>query len=296
MAFPVQRAASPFSDSHRLINVPVQDGSLACRVAGAGAQAILLVHGQLMDSRQWLPQLNAFPADYLLVAPDLRGHGRSTAATSTYDPAEDLLSVARHLSSGPTVVVGCDSSAATSLEAAVRTPEQVAALVLVEPLVGQLLTTTYSKLDLRAAEGFEVAISEPRFAPAVEALMSRDFALFADRAVESGELVSIDHPACELVRTIIEANAHSVGADTFAMMDLMLRDKLDRLVGITTMIITRESRTHSSEADRLRERGVTVMEHELPTEAELINIELADAFSSVLLRFVSGIRSEGAGR
>jgi 3-oxoadipate enol-lactonase len=62
-----------------LKQVPVGGGSLSVFDAGRGTP-VLFVHGFPLDATMWRAQLEAFAADYRVIAPDLRGFGASAAA------------------------------------------------------------------------------------------------------------------------------------------------------------------------------------------------------------------------
>lgn len=244
-----------------------------------------------MDSRQWLPQLDALRMGYFVAAPDLRGHGRSSSAASFYDPADDVVAVARYLRRGPVALVGFGGGAGMALSAAVKAPDCVSALVLAEPLVGQLASELLPDFDAMADHGAEVAVSEPPFAEAVAALQQNDGVAFAESALRSGQLVSVDHPNSELVRAILVTNAGAVGGDAFAVYEPDLVGKLDRLEGLPTLVLTSEDRPRPLVTETLRGHGLRLSERVLPTSAELINIELADMFNDAIRSFVNPGRS-----
>ena len=54
--------------------------------AGAGAP-VLLLHGFPQSSREWARVMTALAPRAHLIAPDLRGAGRTDAPTAGYDPA-----------------------------------------------------------------------------------------------------------------------------------------------------------------------------------------------------------------
>ncbi len=56
--------------------------------AGTGKN-VMLLHGWTCDSNDWIGQLPLFESKYCVVAPDLRGHGRSEMMPlGAYTPAD----------------------------------------------------------------------------------------------------------------------------------------------------------------------------------------------------------------
>ncbi|HEY3256393.1 MAG TPA: alpha/beta hydrolase, partial [Polyangiaceae bacterium] len=98
----------------------------------------LLVHGILEHGGAWDAVARSLAErGYRVVAPDLRGHGRSShvAAGSAYhliDFVADLDAVGSRLTS-PITLVGHSLGAALSVAYAAARPEQVASLILIEP-------------------------------------------------------------------------------------------------------------------------------------------------------------------
>ncbi len=63
-----------------MTSVPIRDGTLHVEVRGRGP-VLLLVHGFPLDHTMWRGQLDALATSHTVVAPDLRGFGRSSAVT-----------------------------------------------------------------------------------------------------------------------------------------------------------------------------------------------------------------------
>src|SRR5262249_42188419 len=74
----------------------VPNGSLEYDVAGRGP-AVILIHGGLVDRRQWDGQMGSLAAKYRVVRYDLRGLGKSSAVTVAYSPLDDLDRLMRRL-------------------------------------------------------------------------------------------------------------------------------------------------------------------------------------------------------
>ncbi|MFC5181084.1 alpha/beta fold hydrolase [Actinomadura harenae] len=102
---------------------------------------LLLVHGYGADSDDWVFHLPAFTRRYRVIAPDLRGHGLSSAPAGGYAPrdlAGDLVRLLDHLGvAGPVVAIGHSLGAMVVSALAVEHPGRVRALVCVDPAYGQ---------------------------------------------------------------------------------------------------------------------------------------------------------------
>jgi pimeloyl-ACP methyl ester carboxylesterase len=114
-------------------HVPAAGTTLTVHTAGLGRPLVLL-HGFPLDHRMWEAQ--AALADHVrLIAPDLRGFGGSTAAvaTSMEQLADDVaaLLAALHVTT-PAVICGLSMGGYVAQHLAVRHPDRVAALVLVD--------------------------------------------------------------------------------------------------------------------------------------------------------------------
>lgn len=101
---------------------------------------VLAVHGITANHRSWALLARALPG-LRIVAPDLRGRGRSNALPGPYGMAahaDDLAEVLGAVGGGPAVVVGHSMGAFVTLVTADRHPDLVRSVVLVDgglPLV-----------------------------------------------------------------------------------------------------------------------------------------------------------------
>ena len=101
--------------------------------------AVLLVHGVLFDATQFEPQVDALADRWRLVTPDLRAHGRSEHRRASYDQwdlMEDHLALLDHLGIDRAVWGGVSQGGFQALRAAIKHPDRVAGLVLIDSQAG----------------------------------------------------------------------------------------------------------------------------------------------------------------
>lgn len=152
----------------RTVAVPVAGGDLHVGVwdaDDAAAPTILAVHGVTSSHLAWELLAQALPG-VRIVAPDLRGRGRSNdlaGPAGMAAHAADLAAVHETLALGPTLVLAHSMGAFVALAFAARYPELVSRLVLVDgglpldapagldpdELVTAILGPTAARLNLR---------------------------------------------------------------------------------------------------------------------------------------------------
>jgi len=108
----------------------VNGTKLYYETAGEGP-AIVLVHGGLVDSRQWNDQMKEFAKRHRVVRYDLRGFGRSAAAPQPFSHIEDLRALMDFLKIERATVVGLSLGGIIAADFALEHPERVDRLVLV---------------------------------------------------------------------------------------------------------------------------------------------------------------------
>jgi pimeloyl-ACP methyl ester carboxylesterase len=102
--------------------------------AGSGPP-VVLIHGGASDSRDWVSTMNALSHRYSLYAPDLIGFGQSDRTKDGYylsDFSEFVLGFIETLGLERPVLVGHSFGGRLCLEMALRQPEKVRKLVLVD--------------------------------------------------------------------------------------------------------------------------------------------------------------------
>jgi pimeloyl-ACP methyl ester carboxylesterase len=93
--------------------------------------AVVLVHGGLVDSRQWDDQMGPLAQRFRVVRYDLRGYGQSAQPAGQFWPTEDLRALLDFLKIERATVVGLSLGGIVAADFALEHPERVARLVFV---------------------------------------------------------------------------------------------------------------------------------------------------------------------
>jgi pimeloyl-ACP methyl ester carboxylesterase len=163
---------------------------LAFEVRGAGAPALVFVHGWSCDRSYWRGQLRPLAARYQTVAVDLAGHGGSGVGRRAWTMAafgEDVVAVVEQLGLGQLVLIGHSMGGDVIVEAARHLGGRVAGLVWVD---------TYRSLGEPPTDDELEAFLAPfreDFAGATRAMVQRLFT--ADADAELVESVAADMSA-----------------------------------------------------------------------------------------------------
>ncbi|MEV5751179.1 alpha/beta hydrolase [Actinoallomurus sp. NPDC052308] len=130
----------PSAPEISLNRVPVNGIEVNVATAGVGP-AVLLLHGFPHTWRLWTEVIAGLSGRYRVIAPDLRGFGATTRAPDGYDPgtlATDAERLLDALGEPTAAVVGIDAGTPPAFLFAMRRPDRVRRLVLMESLLGRL--------------------------------------------------------------------------------------------------------------------------------------------------------------
>jgi 3-oxoadipate enol-lactonase len=108
--------------------------------AGSGPEAIVFAHGLLMSGRMFDAQVAALKDRHRCITFDFRGQGQSEVAAAGYDMdtlTEDAAELIRILKAGPCHFVGLSMGGFVGVRLAVRHPELVRSLVLMDTAAGK---------------------------------------------------------------------------------------------------------------------------------------------------------------
>lgn len=117
--------------------VDVKGGRIFFEKSGAGP-ALVWIHAGIADHRMWNRELDEYARTHTVVTYDVRGLGRSTAATSEYSDMDDLLALLDHAGIARAALIGCSAGGRIAIDFTIAHPERVGRLVLVAPGVGGL--------------------------------------------------------------------------------------------------------------------------------------------------------------
>jgi pimeloyl-ACP methyl ester carboxylesterase len=106
--------------------------------SGGDGPVIVFSHGLFMNHTMFAPQVEALRDTYRVVTWDERGHGEAehSGSWSYWDSADDVLALLDHLAVHEAVLAGMSQGGFLSLRAALRAPERVRALVLLDTQAG----------------------------------------------------------------------------------------------------------------------------------------------------------------
>jgi len=102
---------------------------------------VMLLHGWTCDSNDWINQFPVFESKYRVVAPDLRGHGRSEVMPSgAYMPGDYVADIETLISTNypgeSFIIVGHSMGAQIAARLAAERPDLVSAVVSVDGTLG----------------------------------------------------------------------------------------------------------------------------------------------------------------
>jgi len=155
-------------------------------VYGSG-EPLVLLHGFAGAGSDWASLAAEWAADFRVIAPDLRGHGRSVNPLSTFrhdEAAGDIVALLDGMGVGTFKGVGVSGGGNVLLHIATRYPERVKALVLISatthfPEQARTIMRSYSIDLLPEIEREKMRQRHPGGAPQIDRLFAQARA-FAD--------------------------------------------------------------------------------------------------------------------
>jgi 3-oxoadipate enol-lactonase len=116
--------------------LPVGADKIWAEDSGGSGPVLVLLHEGIGDSRMWDPVWSDLTQAHRVIRYDVRGFGRSPAATEEFTLLGDLRAVLDHFDVESSHVAGCSMGGGTALEFALAQPDRVKSLVLLCPGIG----------------------------------------------------------------------------------------------------------------------------------------------------------------
>ena len=251
------------------------------RESGAGDDVVLFIHGFPFRSTMWGPQLEAVPAGWRFIAPDLRGFGNSELGNEALSIdlfADDLIAILDHLNIEQVVVCGLSMGGYIALSIAERYPHRMRAVVL---------AATRASAD------------SPEAKKSRHELAARTREQGAMAVVESmlPKLVSgatrIQRPeVADFVKVMIQTtNAEAMARTLEALASRNdYRDKV-HLINVAAMVVRgdQDEIIKREEMDLLA-RSVRGAKYEpIPNVGHLPNLEAPDVFNNLMSTFLNSL-------
>ncbi len=245
---------------------------------------MVLIHGFPLDSAMWEMQLQDLSDVVRLVAPDLRGHGRSDSVPGPYSMkmfSDDIAGLLEHLNiHSPVLVCGLSMGGYIALDFYRRYPDHVAGLILAATRAG-----ADSEEGKTGREAAAAAVKAEGTGPIVAGMLPK---LLAPGSYEDGELV-------EFVQEIMEgASVEGVIGALAAMRDRpdsmpMLAD-----IDVPTLIIhgAEDQIIPVSEAEAMYEAIEDAELVIIPDAGHLPNLEQVDSFNDAVIDFIEELTGE----
>ncbi len=245
---------------------------------GTGLPVVLL-HAFANDGALWAPQIEAFRAQYRIIAPDLRGFGRSMAtdgsAVSMDRYADDVIDLMDQLQIERAVAGGISLGGYVAMSLALRYPQRLCGLVLANTRAGA---------------------DNPEWAGFREALV-RDIEARGGLAVAENYGDKPFRNACpedikQAVRgMILRQSATGLASGTRGMAQRPDRLAALETIRVPTLVISgaEDNYIASSEGEAIHRaiRGSRFVD--IPHAGHLSNIDSAQAFNAALGEFLASI-------
>jgi non-heme chloroperoxidase len=290
------RDALAFPDNAEHETIKTRDGGRmhVVSVGPINAQPIVLLHGVTLQAAVWSGQLRDLGTTYRVIAPDFRGHGKSTPGRDGYGVeylARDLLTLLEHFSVRESLIVGHSMGGMALMRAAVDFPEllrtHICGLVFLSTAASRVAT---GPLTAPLRIGRAIAQRQPETVGRAATQTPRDIGY---AAVRFGFGPKPSPLWVEQLRQLLsEMSPLALSASTLALLDHDVKESLHNITTPTRVIVgthdlvtplkqSEEIANEIPNAELIRFDGVghTIM---LERRAELS--QQLDAFASACLR------------
>lgn len=260
----------------------IDGATLSWREVGEGADVLVLIHGFPFNSAIWRPQLDAPPAGWRVIAPDLRGFGGSGPVSErlTMDGfAKDVAALIRHLGVRSAVIGGLSMGGYVAFGMIRCAPKLVRAMIL---------SDTRAAAD--SAEGRQGRLKNAKHVQANGTAALID--AMVPRLLHADTREKLPHVEQELRAVMNASPARSVVAALLGMAERPDSSPDLRSISVPTQVIVGENDEITPPGDaRLLARAIPGARIEvIPKAAHLPNLEQPAAFNRILQSFLADVR------
>jgi pimeloyl-ACP methyl ester carboxylesterase len=246
---------------------------------------LLMIHGFPFSSAMWEPQVEDLSSVVRVVAPDLRGHGRSEPVPGPYTMqmfADDCVGLLDYLAIyGPVVVCGLSMGGYVAFELFRQIPERIAGMILVSTRAGA--DTAVAKANRNRM----IALAEAEgVAPIAEAMLPK---------LLSPHTLIHDAEVTEFTQEMMEATSVEGVVGALAAM----RDRPDSTpmlseIDVPTLIIhgADDHLIPAAEADAMYNNIPNSELLLIPNAAHMPNLEQMDEFNDAVTDFLFELTGE----
>jgi pimeloyl-ACP methyl ester carboxylesterase len=263
--------------------VTIEGQSLHYQVRGTGFP-VLLGHSYLWDSSMWAPQINELSRYYQIIAPDLWGHGQSGRLPANTRTLGDLATHANMLLDALDIeqcaVVGLSVGGMWGAELALREPERVRALVMMDTDLGAEPDVTRGRY-FQMLDTIEALGKIPP--PMIDAIVP----LFFKPDVELGSEApaSFRNALASMSASQLQQSIAPLGQIIFGRPDSVAR--LAAMNGTNTLLMCGELDSARTPAEMIRMADVIGCEHILvPGAGHISNLENSSFVTGTLRRWL----------
>ena len=254
----------------------VNGARLHYEVTGSGP-ALVLIHGNTLDTRMWEGQVDCFSSRYQVIRYDMRGFGRSAAPTAEpYSPADDLGALLRYLGVAQAHILGLSLGGLVAIDFALAYPEMTHTLIAADAGLREFQWQEYGE--------FSAAVRTTAQTAGIEAARAQWLAgaLFSP-ALEQRQ------PAAHLRQMVADYSGwHWLNKETLRASPSSVIERLE-LIHCPALVIVgeRDLADFRAVADLLQQRIPGASKVVMPGVGHLSNMEDAAQFNTLVLDFLA---------
>ena len=246
-------------------------GGIAYDVQGSGPIVVLL-SGSNLDRRMWARETSWLSRAHTVVRYDLRAHGESDTATTTFSHLGDLIALLDELKINKATLIGLSAGSTIALDAALEIPTRVDRIVLSGP----------------APSGFVSKQQMPFVADMMSALQARDYKKVSEVLLATSVFAAPPESQA-LVRQMVTENDRMWTIDR-ALMKGPAQPAMNRLesIKVPTLILIGEKDEYQREPAELlaaRIPGARIVR--VPGGGHLLNLTSPKEFQSAIEAFLA---------